>query len=56
MTNDVARVYFVDNQGNSTQPPAGTVLHMYGYEITHNDTKIFCIKNQKQQALTVIEQ
>jgi len=25
MTNDVARVYFVDNQGNSTQPPAGTV-------------------------------
>ncbi|CAG8690429.1 10828_t:CDS:2 [Funneliformis caledonium] len=26
MTNDVARVYFIDNQGNPTQPPASTVF------------------------------
>ena len=79
MTNDVARVYFIDNQENPTPPPANVVctcsstgeiiqsavingavsfiiLWMYSYEIKVDDIKIFSIENQKQQALTVIEQ
>ena len=31
------------------------ILWMYSYEIKMDDIKIFSIKNQKQQALTVIE-
>jgi len=32
MTNDVARVYFIDNQGNPTPPPANVLVRLYNWQ------------------------